>query len=209
MLVDFVASKLSLPDLSGIQINYISDSDTDVANFLKYCIPFKLQIFVINYHINNYAGVKSKFYVDSLTKVAAKTAKEVYLKCIDFSAEDLQTVIKAARNTERIVFCSCCIHCSSGFDFGADLKYKTKFLSFQWCGSTIIEERTTDWKTDPSLFSHIVDAISNSGLRTSLKKVSIAYNHTLDKYKIQEQFNAQGMSHISVVEENLLPLEPL
>ena len=46
-----------------------------------------------------------------------KSTKEVYFNCIDFSAQDLQTVVKAARNAERIVFDFCCINCSSGLDF--------------------------------------------------------------------------------------------
>ena len=66
--------------------------------------------------------------------------------------------------------------------------------------------RTTDWKTDPSCFENIVDAIKNSGLKDSLQKVSIDYNQTLSKEKVQELFNSKGMSHITVTEENQIPL---
>ena len=203
---DCWTSRLRLPDLSGIRIDYISDEDIHFANFLSKCTPEHLKLLAVNYCTKSKTGIKSKFYVDEFSKAAARTAKEVYFSCIDFSAEDLETVVKAAHNAERIVFHFCCIHCSSGLNFGADLSYNTKFLSFQYWGSTGFKERTTDWKEDPSSFSLIVDAIGGSGLRTSLEKISIANNQTLSASKVQEELNAKGMSHISVVEEYAAPL---
>ena len=173
---DCVASRLRLPDLNGIQIDYISSADADLASFLSDSTPARLKLLAVNCYAKSTIGIKSKFYVDAFSRTAARTTKEVYFVYINFSAEDLQTVVRAARNAERIVFCFCCIHCSSGLDFGTDLSYKTKFLSFQSWGHTGWKERTTDWKADPSKFSLIVDAIGSSGLKASLEKLSIAYN---------------------------------
>ena len=203
---DCVTSRLRLPDLNRIRIDNISDADRDLASFLTNCTPVNLKLLTVNWDSNSNIGIKSKFYVDAFSGAAARTTKEVYFNCIDFSAKDLQTVIRAACNVERIVFNFCCIHCSSGLDFGADLSYSTKFLSFQGWGSTKTKERTTYWKDDPSKFSLIVDSIGNSGLKTSLQKLSIAYNHTLSVSKVQDELNAKGMSHISVVQENVFPL---
>ena len=204
---DFVTSKFRLPDLNGIRIEWISDNeDADLASFLSDYTPSQLRLLTINFCFNSYNSIKSKFYIYSFSKAVAKTTKEVYFTWIDFSAEDLQTVIRAARNAERIVFYFCCIHCSPDLDFGADLSYNTKFLGFQQWGDMDIEERTTDWKEDPSCFSLIVDAIGSSGLKSSLLKVDIAYNMTLSKSKVQEEFNAKDMPHISVVEEFVNPL---
>ena len=201
-----MTSKLRLPDLKGIMVDKISDADADLASFFNVCTPARLKLLWVNYFVNSYTGIKSKFYVDALSGTAARTTKEVYFKCIDFSAEDLQTVVRAAHNAERIVLDFCCIHCSSGLDFGADLNYKTKFLSYQSWGNTFYKERTTDWKADPSKFSLIVDAIGSSGLRSSLMKLNIAWNPTLSASKVQEELNAKWMSHISVVDEDQFPL---
>ena len=198
---DCITSKLRLPDLNGIMINYISDADTDLASFLSNCTPARLNQLAVNYLRNGDTGIQSKFYIEAFSEAAARATKEVFFQCIDFSAEDLQTVVRAARNAERIVFDFWCIHCSSSLDFGSDLSYKTKFLSFQRWGHTDSKERTTDWKSDPSKFSLIVDAISSSGLRASLEELSIAYNQTLSASKVQEELNAKDMEHISVVEE--------
>ena len=131
MMRDCVTSRLRLPDLNGIRVEHISDADADLASFLNDCTPARLKLLAVNWDSNSATGIKSKFYVDAFSGAAARTTKEVYFKCIDFSAEDLQTVVRAARNAERIVFYFCCVHCSPGLDFGADLSYNTKFLSFQ------------------------------------------------------------------------------
>ena len=205
---DCVASRLRLPDIKGIRIDHISDADADLASFLSKCTPARLELLAVNYYVNSPTGIKSKFYVDAFSEAAARTTKEVFFNCIDFSAEDLQNVVRAARNAERIMFNNCCIHCSSGLDFGADLSYNTKFLSFQHWGSTSHKEMTTDWKADPSKFSLIVDAIGGCGLKASLEKINIKWNQTLTASKVQEELNAKGMSHISVVEEFSFPLSP-
>ena len=170
---DCVSSRLRLPDLNGIRVFIISDEDADLTNFFSNCTPARLQLLNVYSFPNNETGIKSKFYIDAFSGAAARTTKEVYFRCIDFSAEDLQTIVRAACNVERIVFDWCCIHCSSGLDFGDDLCYNTKFLSFQSWGSIYYEERTTDWKADQSKFSLIVDAIGSSGLKASLQKLSI------------------------------------
>ena len=199
---DWVTSKLRLPNLNGIRIDCISDADADLANFLSYWITIRLQKLEINLSPKSWIGIKSKFYVDAFSEAARRTTGRVYFRCIDFSAEDFQTVVRAAHNAEEIVFSCCCIHCSSDLDFGGSIKYYTKVLSFDNWGSTYSKERTTDWKADPSTFSFIVDAIGSSGLKDSLTKLNIRGNMTLSVSKVQEEIDAKGMSHISVVEES-------
>ena len=195
-----------MPDLNKIQINYISDADANIASFLNDCTPAHLRLLAVNWYSNNNTGIKSEFYINSLLKAVSKVTKEVYFWCFDFSTINLEQIIKAAHNSERLVFRFCCIHCSTDLDFELICEYNTKFLSFECWGQTDNMVRTTDWKTDPSCFENIVDAIKNSDLKDSLQKVSIDYNQTLSKEKVQELFNSKGMSHITVTEENQIPL---
>ena len=199
-----MTSRLRLPDLKGIRVDNISDSNP--SSFFSKCTPARLKLLWVNYSANSTTGIKSKFYVDAFSKAARRATKEVYFYCIDFRSEDLQAVVRAACNAERIVFHFCSIHCSSGLDFGADLNYITKFLSFQYWGETDCKARTTDWKVDPSKLSLIVDAIGSSGLKVSLEKLNIANNQTLSVSKVQEELSTKGMSHISVVLEWPAPL---
>ena len=80
-------------------------------------------------------------------------------------------------------------------------------MSFLTCGDTGSKERKSDWKSTPSCFKNIVEAISKSGLKDSLEKVDISDNKTLKKYVLKAMFNELGMPHISVVEEYPGPLK--
>ena len=206
LIKEWVSSNLKIPDISGIWIESISEADANLAKFLSNCTPAHLRHLVINQKTNSFTGIKSKFYIDAFSKAATNIAKEVFFYCIYFRAKDLQTVVRSAHKAERIVFNFCDIHCSSSLDFGANLSYNTKFLSFQFWGSTIRKERMTDWKTDSSKFSIIVDAIGNSGLSSSLEQLIIFGNPTLSNFEVQLELNLKKMSHISVVEEPLFPL---
>ena len=200
LLKDIETSNLKLPDIKRIIINNVSDSDANLSRFLSNCTPNQLKFLCINYLSTADTQIKSKIDINSLSKAVGAVTKEVYIRLYEFSAADLQQFIRAACNVERIIIQRCSVHCSSALDFGTKLKYNTNFLSFQYWGDTSYKE-LTDWISDPSCFSHIVDAIGSSGLRDSLTKLSIAYNQTLDKAKVQELLNAKGMAHIKVVEE--------
>ena len=93
--------------MNGIQIDHISDTETDLNNFLGDCTPTQIKVLCFNWYANSLTGILGKFYVNSLSKVVAAATKEVYFRCIDFSAEDLQTIVKAACNTERLIFRFC------------------------------------------------------------------------------------------------------
>ena len=194
--------KLRLPDIKRIRINKISNSETDLVNSFLNWIPNHLKILYISHKALRGIPVKYKLDINSLSKAVAVVTKEVFIESFEFSAADLQQLIRAACNAERIVFCYCSVHCSSVLDFGATIKYKTKYLCFDGWGYTGFKELTTDWKADPSCFSNIVDAICNSGLKSSLTKLNIYYNETLKKQKVKELLNENGMGHIKVVEEH-------
>ena len=197
-----MAFKLRLPDIKRIEVNNISDSDTDLVNSFLNSTPDRLKILCIDHDSPGGTPVKYKLDINSLSKAVAAVTKEVYISCFEFSAADLQQLIRAACNAERIVFYLWSVHCSSALDFGATIEYKTNYLGFDYWGSTSDRDLITDWKADPSCFNYIVDAIGNSGLKSSLTKLNICDNKTLKKQKVQELLNENGMGHIEVVEEN-------
>ena len=205
LLKDIESSNLKLPDIKRIRFDYVSDSDSNLSRFLTNCTPNQLKFLCINESTVANTPINSKIDINSLSKAVTAVTKEVFIRLYEFSATDLQQFVRAACNAERIIIHRCSVHCSSALDFGAKLKYNTNFLSFQMWGDTGCTELTTDWISDPSCFSHIVDAIGSSGLRHSLTKLSIYNNLNLDKVKVQEVMKAKGMTHISVVEESLNP----
>ena len=70
-----VNSRLRLPNLIGIQIDKISDADTDLTSFFSDCTPAKLKLLNVNYYAISWTGIKSKFYVDAFSGAAARTKK--------------------------------------------------------------------------------------------------------------------------------------
>ena len=131
LMRDCVASKLKLPDLNLIEIDDMLDADADLARFLSECTPARIDDFKVNNYSKIFTGIKSNFYINAFSETAVRVVKTIFFRYIDFSAEDLQTIVRAAHNAEEIKFSYCCIHCSSDLDFGAELKYNTNFLSFQ------------------------------------------------------------------------------
>ena len=72
-----------------------------------------------------------------------------------------------------------------------------KYIGFNWWGSS---SRKTEWVSNPSLFSNIVSAIGDCGLRDSLTTINVAWCK-LDKSKVQQMFNLKSMSHVNVIED--------
>ena len=186
-------------------IENVPDADTETNNFLKDCIPDKLQFLWFNYN-SNWKWINSAFYLNSFLAAAAATTREIFIGSTDISEEDLQSIVKAASHVERLIFCFCSIHCSKTLNFASTLKYNIQVLSFQYWGHTN-SSITTDWKTNASWFDNIVAAIADCGLKASLQKVSIKGDSTLKMSKVQELFNEKSMPHISIVEEDSEPLK--
>ena len=131
LMVNFIRNKFRLPNLRGIEIDSLREEDKVIVKFFKHCTPARLSLLSINCMTNNPVSIKSKFYIEAFSEAAARTIKQIYFNCFSFNDKELQTIVKASRNVERIVFNCCCIYCNSDLDFGEDLSYKTKFFSFQ------------------------------------------------------------------------------
>ena len=208
LLTDLVSSKLRLPNIRRIQINFISDGDKELNSFLQNWVPSKIDLLSVNFPCKNTdTGIKMSFYIDSISKAIKSVQKEIYLNCFEIKESELEQIIKSSSNWERLILYYSDIHCSKKLDFDVSSKYKIKFLSFSYCGNTYSKDRKSDWKTTPSCFKNIVEAISKSRLRDSLEEVDIGYNETLEDDEVQAMFDELGMSHISVVEASSYPMK--
>ena len=206
LLTDICFSKLKLPNIRRIKIDNISDGNRELNSFFGNWVPSKIELLSVNFLKNTHIGIKIGFYIDSISKAIKSVEKLIYLNCFEIKESELEHIVKSASDWERLVLRYCDIHCSKKLDFSISGKYKIKFLSFTWCGSTDSSYRKSDWKSNPSCFKNIVEAISESGLKDSLQEVDIIYNQTLDKDEVQAMFNELGMPHISVVLEGPLPM---
>ena len=174
------------------------------AQILRSWIPSQLRLLCFNCRTDSSFVIKYNIYKSSLSRILSTTSKEVFLYCMEFSEKELEQIVRASCNAERLIFENWDILCSIPLDFGSALKYNTKILSLQWWGDKLSSWRKTDWISDPSCFDNIIDAIANSGLRDSLIKICINFNHSLSIEEVQRKFNEREMSHITVNEEYLI-----
>ena len=206
LLADLGSFKFRLPNIRRIEIDYISDGDKELNSFFKNWVPSKFDLLWVNNFPKAGTGIKMGFYVDSISKAIKSVSKEIYLLCFEIKESELEQIVKSAYNLERLIFRYCDIHCSKKLDFRVSGKYNIKFLSFANCGNTYAKDRKSDWKSTPSAFKNIVEAISKSGLKDSLQQVDIYANNTLKENEVQAMFDELEMSHISVVKIDTDPI---
>ena len=199
LLTDLYSSKLRLPNIRRIKIDFISDGNKQLNSFFQNWVPSKIDLLSVNSPYKTSTGIKMGFYIDSISKTMKSVQKEIYLRCFEIKEPELEQIVKSASNWERLILRDSDIHCSKKLDFGVSVNYKIEFLSFAYSGDTYTENRKSDWNSTPSCFKNIVEAISKSRLKDSLEQVNIGYNETLEIDEIQVMFNKLGMSHISIV----------
>ena len=195
--------KLRLPDIRRIRIDKIIDGDADLNSFLSNWTPDRLQLFWLNYSSIGDAVIKADFYIEALCKTLKSVTSEVYIRCLKLTASNLEQVVKASSNSERLVIRYCHVSCSVALDFTTADKYNTKFLSFYNWGDTY---RKSDFKSDPASFENIVEAMAKSGLKNSLQTLDIGCCG-LNKIAVQGLLDKHGMTSVSVVTTGANPME--
>ena len=103
LLTDLNFSKLRLPNIRKIKIDYISDGDKELDSFFKNWVPSKLGLLWVNHYSNTNTGVKMGFYINSIQKAIKSVSKEIYLKCFKINEWELEQIIKSASNWERLI----------------------------------------------------------------------------------------------------------
>ena len=119
------------------------------------------------------------------------------------NSSDLEQIIKASSNSERLVIKYSDVHLSSALDLTTESEYNINSLSFfNWGYSS---NRKSDFISNPSLFENIVKAIGESGLKKSLRTLNIG-GCQLDKSVIQEMLDKYELSNIDITYKRVEPL---
>ena len=107
-LDDLATSKALIPQLKRIKISHLNDSDSNLNLFLSNCVPQNLTYITINYPPIYYRKTtKMNFYSSSLTTCLKKVTKEIFLELFEMDESDLEAVVKASCNSERLVLFCC------------------------------------------------------------------------------------------------------
>ena len=126
--------------------------------------------------------------------MASVTTKEVFISAFKLSNSSLQKIIKAAFNSDRIVFYACLLDFDSDIDIsGPD--YKTTYLSFRWTGCH------SNWSSSPSKLKRILKAISLCSLKTSLQTLDVE-GCKLKVSEVKGMLKEFNLEHVKVVIED-------
>ena len=130
-LDDLATSNALIPQLKRIAITHLKDSESNLNLFLSNWVPQNLPFLSINCPwIDNTNPTKMSFYSSSLTACLKKVTKEIFLRVFEMDESDLEAVVKASCNSERLVLCWCDLKWSRPMNFKCSSTYKitTKYL---------------------------------------------------------------------------------
>ena len=124
-LDDLATSKAQIPQLKRIAITRLKDSDSNLNLFLSNWVPQNLTYLWINYPYIDYTKpTKMNFYLSSLTTSLKKVTKEIFISVFEMDEFDLESVVKASCNSERLVLYWCDLKWSRPMDFKCSSTYK-------------------------------------------------------------------------------------
>ena len=124
-LDDLATSKALIPQLKRIKISKLNDSDSNLNLFLSNWVPNNLTNFWINYpSITGGKPTKMSFYSSSLATCLKKVTKEIFLQKFEMDESDLETVLKASCNSERLVLRWSDLKWSRSMNFKCSSTYK-------------------------------------------------------------------------------------
>ena len=124
-LDDLATSKTQIPQIKRITITDLKDSDSKLNLFLSNWVPQNLTYFNINWPVNDWRlPTKMSFYLNSLTSSLKKVTKEIFLNVFDMDESDLEAVVKASCNSERLVLRWCDLKWSRLMNFKCSSTYK-------------------------------------------------------------------------------------
>ena len=124
-LDDLATSKALIPQLKRIWISHLNGSDSNLNLFLSNWVPQNLTYLAISYpYIDWKRPTKMNFYLSSLTTSLKKVTKEIYLNLFEMDESDLESVVKASCNSERLVLRWCDLKWSRPMNFKCSSTYK-------------------------------------------------------------------------------------
>ena len=124
-LDDLATSKALIPQLKRIEISCLNGSDSKLNLFLSNWVLLNLTYLNINYpYIDWTKPTNMSFYSHSLATSLKKVTKEVFLRLFEMDESDLETVVRASCNWERLVLCECDLKWSRPMNFKCSSTYK-------------------------------------------------------------------------------------
>ena len=200
-LKEWIKNRIKFPNIHKIDIRYPNRDPKLVNAFIKTCLPWKTDIFLINGWSSG-EWIDAKPYLEWLYTSLHCVQIEVNFTLVKFhSTKEFCKLINAWSNAKRIAFLGCQFDIDDPCKFGANIKFKTEFISF---GDSTTNDNCK-WDAKHYRFENIIKGIANCGLRDSLRTIEINYKSIplnvakaiLNEYKLENIICASGYSQAS------------
>ena len=142
-----------------------------------------------------------EYYINSFLKSIRGVSREVYMRCFDLSAFELEQIIKASYKVDTLALKYWNIRWSRPLDFSTPTKSNIELISLDSCG---VGGRTSDFIYDFNCFENIVEAIAKSKIRYSIKTFDIRWCY-IEKDLVQRMFKEHGLEKVEVVQDGTWP----
>ena len=124
-LDDLATSKALIPQLKRIEIYNLNGRDSKLNLFLSNWVPQNLTYLNINFPcIDGTKPTKMNFYLSSLATCLKKVTKEIFISVFEMDESDLEAVVKASCNSERLVLYYWDLKWSRPMNFKCSSTYK-------------------------------------------------------------------------------------
>uniref|UniRef100_A0A7S3KVP6 Uncharacterized protein n=1 Tax=Euplotes crassus TaxID=5936 RepID=A0A7S3KVP6_EUPCR len=169
---DFVTElanhKIKLPNIKRLALAQDKKEDPVVKEFFKHCFPDQVQLFCYNWNRASAAEqTKLNYYFPEVKGIIPRVTREVYLYDLDMTKQEFEYIVSNCKAPRLIIN-------YSKFDTSSAVTFtcahsNIQYLSFQQSGYS----SRSDWKSTPSKCKHILQAISESGLKDSLHTLNV------------------------------------
>ena len=192
---EYASLKGRLPNLHKLMISFPDYLIEGFKQFVLSCFPLKLDILIINgfSYINKKRGLASD-YSDILAHKLRDIKNEIhFIEHNMVSTNVFCHIVRSSLNTERLIFRGCEIPTDEECNFGIDVPYKIKFISFGYNGRSDI----CKWRSKNERFENIIKGIANSSLKNSLTTIQIK-KESMGLMKAEDVLKKYGLKNIRV-----------
>jgi hypothetical protein len=194
-----VNNSYKLPNIRSVSIPKHTTFDSQLELFFERCMPDKLRVFSLNYGYVSFNNISS--YVNSLSKCLPSVSDQVFFYCSHFTkTQELNEIVKACRNSERLVIRAGNLHIDEECDFGEN-EYRLNTINFSHCNNCC----PVGWAEKPERFENIVKGIAKSKLKDSIKIIGVL-EINISKIEAEAILTKHGLSKVNVIIQSENPM---
>ena len=136
--------------------------------------------------------------MDTLIPCLKAVHNEIVISDCIINSEELSQLVKNSKHSNRLWINGCKLTIDTDIDFGNDVQYSIKYLSFRWTGKSA----KSDWGKNKSDMKTVMKAICKSSLKDSLQEINV-HQCQVTIQEVQQALKDNGLhENIKVTDYN-------